>query len=177
MSTTGIELTHSGVKMKGEWDEVCHFAKDFEDLIQEAEASDKTVNRYNNWRPRKDESQDDMRKKTVDEAKVDPSDVENGGFAKKVHRMEESNGRKSIKTKTSKAFRDIYIGSAKCFSRMEEVIYGKMMLKFNPYFFDEEDFSANLRFKGKRGCELNVNFNNERIRDKVRSMVEGSAWN
>ncbi|MFW6304340.1 MAG: DUF5828 family protein [Candidatus Saliniplasma sp.] len=177
MSTKSIELTNSGVKLKGDWNQVCHFAEGFEEVIEEAEASDESVSRYKNWRPRKNESKKDIKKKTVDEAKVDPEKLENGGLAKKADEIASSNGQKSFKTKTSKAMKELYIGSARLVSMVEEIIYGKMMLQLNPYFFDNEDFSANLELKNQDNCELNFHFSDEKMRDRVKNIVKESTHN
>ncbi|MFO8109597.1 MAG: DUF5828 family protein [Thermoplasmata archaeon] len=177
MSTDGIEFTNSGVKLKGDWGEVCDFAKGFENVIRKADARDKTVFHYRNWRPRENDTEEDIKEKTIDEAKVDVNGIKDMGIGKKVERMIKSEKEENIKYATTKAVRDIYVGSAKCFSKLEEIVYGKIMLRFNPYYFGEGEFSANLRIKDKKKCEMNVNFNDDVMRDKVRSIVKSSKWN
>ncbi len=171
MKTTGIELTHSGVHLKGDWDQVCSFAKGFENVIRKAEASEKTVGRYRNWRPRKDDSQKDMEKKTVEEARLKVSELETKGIPKRFDEMGDEENASDLKVATSKIFKDLYLGSARCFSKVEEMIYGKMMLRFNPYFFDDEEFSANLVYKNSAECHLKFNFNDRKLRKNVLNMI------
>ncbi len=173
MTTTGIEFTHSGVHLKGDWEEVCSFAKGLENAIEKAEASEKTVDRYRNWRPRKDDSQKDLEKKTVEEARLKVSDLEENGIPKKVDEIGDKENSSDLKVATSKIVKELYLGSARCFSKVEEMIYGKMMLIFNPYFFDDAEFSANLIVKDKDRCHLKFNFNNGNMREKVKTIVKG----
>ncbi len=171
--TTGIEFTHSGVSMKGDWEEICGFAKGFEKVIEKAEVRDKTVHRYHNWRPRSDDSKEDIKKKTVEGARLDISELEKNGLAKKVDDISDCEDTGKIKTATSKVVKDLYLGSAKYFSKMEKIIYENMMLKFNPYFFDDVGFSANLYVKSQEDCQLKFNFTDSVMRDKVKTIVKG----
>ncbi len=173
MTTTGIEFTHSGVSLKGDWEEICSFAKGFEKVIEKAEVSDKTINRYNSWRPRRDDSKEDIKNKTVEVARLDVSELEKNGLAKKAYEFADRDDTGKIKTATSKAVKDLYLGSAKYFSKMEKIIYGNMMLKLNPYFFDDAGFSANLYVKNKADCQLKFNFTDTLIRDKVKTLIKG----
>ncbi len=172
MSTAGIELTNSGVRLKGPWDQVCDFAKGFENVIKKTDMGEQTLSKYQYWRPRKNDSEDDIKRKTVEEAKINIKDVKNSKIAKKVN---EISGSKDdiIKNTTSKAIKTIYFESVKCFIKMEEIVYGKLMLNFNPYFFDREEFSANLRVKDKNRCEFNINFNDDDLRNQVKTFVKG----
>ncbi len=172
MSTAGIELTNSGVRLKGHWDQVCDFAKGFENVIKKTDMGEQTLSQFQHWRPRKNDSEEDIKLKTVNEAKVDMDHVKNSKLVKKVDRMSCSKEDVMKKT-TSRAIKTIYYHSAKCFIKMEEIVYGKLMLNFNPYFFDREEFSANLRVKDKNRCELNINFNDDDLRNEIKALVKG----
>ncbi len=171
MKATGIEMTNSGISLTGDWEDICSFAKDFENVIRDTEASNRTLSRYSNWRPRRDDSQEDIKQKTVDEAKLDIKDLERSGFSKKVDDMCDREDIGNLIAVTSKAVKGLYLGSARYFSKIEELIYRNIMLKYNPYYFDGIEFSANLRLNNKKDCRLKVNFTDESMHDRVKQIV------
>ncbi len=173
MKATGIEFTHSGVSLKGDWAEVCSFAEDFENIIRKTDASNRSISRYSDWRPRRGDSNEDIKQKTVEGARLDVDDLEKNGLAKKVDDICENEDVGNLKTALSKMVKELYLGSARYFSKMEEVIYGRIMLNYNPYFFDDAEFSANLHIKNRSDCRLKFNFSDESVRDRVKDMVKG----
>ncbi|MEF8832322.1 MAG: DUF5828 family protein [Candidatus Thermoplasmatota archaeon] len=77
------ETTHSGIKVEGKWEEICGFARDLESILKasyEKEESIENMNEsiegYNEWRPREEEDEKDISKKTVEEASIEEKDVE-----------------------------------------------------------------------------------------------------
>ena len=77
------ETTHSGIKIEGDWEEICDFARDLEDILKEsyekkdsAEDMDESIEEYNKWRPREEEDEEDISKKTAQEASMEEKNVE-----------------------------------------------------------------------------------------------------
>ncbi|MBS3781672.1 MAG: hypothetical protein KGY68_03575 [Candidatus Thermoplasmatota archaeon] len=77
------ETTHSGIKIEGDWEEICGFARDLEDILKDsyekddsAEDMDDSIEDYNEWRPREEEDEKDISKKTVEEASINEKKVE-----------------------------------------------------------------------------------------------------
>jgi len=77
------ETTHSGIKIKGDWEDICGFARDLEEILKEgyekeetAEDIDDSIEDYNKWRPREEEDEKDISKKTAEEASMEEKDVE-----------------------------------------------------------------------------------------------------
>jgi len=77
------ETTHSGIKVEGDWDEICGFARDLEGILKEsyekedsAEDMDDSIEGYNKWRPREEEDEKDIKKKTAEGASMEEKNVE-----------------------------------------------------------------------------------------------------
>jgi len=77
------ETTHSGIKIEGSWEDICGFARELEGILKEsyekedtAEDMDDSIEGYNKWRPREEEDEKDISKKTAEEASMEKKDVE-----------------------------------------------------------------------------------------------------
>lgn len=177
-----VEETNAGVKKKGDLDDVAGFARDVEEVMDEEADDSESVERFRDWRPREDDSKEDMRRKTVEAATVPEKKLEEkSDGAKDIAKAGEKavNGGKKLKKgekpsgefrEASKRFvRPFYSISAKITRKLEEKVYSDLMLKFNPYFFDTEEFSADLRRnKGRYVFDVGVSDKNSRERLKQR---------
>jgi len=77
------ETTHSGIKIEGDWEDICGFARDLEEILKESyekeetlEDIDDSIEDYNKWRPREEEDEKDISKKTAEEASMEEKNVE-----------------------------------------------------------------------------------------------------
>jgi len=77
------ETTHSGIKVEGDWEEICGFARDLEGILKESyqkedstEDIDESIEGYNKWRPREEEDENDIKERTAEEASMEEKNVE-----------------------------------------------------------------------------------------------------
>jgi len=77
------ETTHSGIKIEGDWEEICGFARVLEDILKKSyekedssEDMDDSIEGYNKWRPREEEDEEELSKKTAEEASMEEKKVE-----------------------------------------------------------------------------------------------------
>ncbi|MFW6064695.1 MAG: DUF5828 family protein [Candidatus Natronoplasma sp.] len=77
------KTTHSGIKVEGDWEDICGFARDLESILKEkyqkedsTEDMDESIEGYNKWRPREKEDGEDLTKKTVEGASIKEKNVE-----------------------------------------------------------------------------------------------------
>ncbi len=137
-----IETTTSGFKYKGGWNEVCEFSRNLEEIIEDNVPDKDSIESYNNWRPRENENTEDMKKKTAEEA------------ANRNYNLEKISGVVHI------------------LNKIEKNIYEKIMLKFNPCYFDTEYFSINFKENNSKNYELNMNISNEKRRKSIKSYIK-----
>jgi len=77
------ETTHSGIKIEGGWEDICGFARDLEEILKESyekeetsEDIDDSIEDYNKWRPREEEDENELSKRTAEEASMEEKNVE-----------------------------------------------------------------------------------------------------
>lgn len=73
-----VEETNSGVKKKGNWKEIAKFGEKIERELNGSDALD----RFNSWRPKVEESEGDVKRKTVDEATLEEKKLEDSNGVK-----------------------------------------------------------------------------------------------
>lgn len=153
-----IEETNSGVRKKGDLEDIAEFTEEVEEIMEEEEADERSVEKFREWRPRREDGDRDLEKKTVEAASINRKEAEeesNGvkdiaeagektvKAGKKLGNVQ--NPEDEVKDASRKFVRPLYSATAKLTRKLEQKIYSDLMLKFNPYFFDTEDFSADLR--------------------------------
>lgn len=196
MDKEKAEETHSGIQLEGEWDEICDFARKLESVLKDSsyqkkkeageeaeEEYEESVEDYHNWRPREEEDKKDISKKTAKEATVEEQEVEenfNGTdeeLQKAGEKMKESiesateedkSAPKELKDASKCLNRLVGAKSIESIRKLERTIYEKIMLKFNPYYFDTEHFSVNLEEIDENKYMLTINIPDEKLRDKIR---------
>jgi hypothetical protein len=179
-----VEETNSGVKKKGDWKEIAEFGEEVEEVVEDS-ADDSSVEKFNEWRPRVEESERDVKRKTVDEAVLTEKEMEkqsNGmedikqasGKAaeagKKAARIE--NPEPEIKDASKDAAKPFYSGIAKIFRKLENLIYSNIVLALNPYYLDTQDFSADIRHKKDGKFEMDVSAPKEEMRKDLKEGFE-----
>jgi hypothetical protein len=179
-----VEETNSGVKKRGNWKEIAEFGEEVESVIEDS-ADESSVEKFNEWRPRVEESERDVKRKTVDEAVIPEKEMEkdsNGvkdlkdasGKAaeagKKAAKVE--NPEQEIKDASKDAAKPFYSGIVKTFRKLEDLIYSKIVLKLNPYYLDTEDFSADIKHRRKGEFEMDVSAPKEDMRKDLKDGFE-----
>ena len=181
-----VEETNSGVKKKGEIEDVADFAREVEKGLED-EVEDESITEFNRWRPREEEGEKDFEKKTVELASISEKKAEKNSngvkdFSNAGKNMVEAgkkavkreNPQKELKKASKEALRPIYSESIKIARGFEEGVYSKIMVKFNPYFFEAKEFSADLRLNKDGSYSMEVNIPDKDHRDNLKSKLRRS---
>lgn len=185
MPEDSIEETNSGVRKEGDLEEIAEFAREVEDVMKEEDAREDSIEKFEDWRPREDDQEEDIKRKTVKAASIPEKrmekdsngvkDVADAGekaikAGKKIGKRE--NPGKDVKDASKKFVQPFYSLSARVTRNIEEKVYSDLMLKFNPYFFDTEDFSADLRSK-KNEYVIDVDVADKSSRESLKERMAG----
>lgn len=185
MKEEGLEETNSGVKKKGDIEEVAEFAREVEEGLEE-EVDESSIDEFYKWRPREEDGKKDIERKTVEAASIKKSSAEdetNGvkdfsdagkkalEAGKKLIRKDNPN--REVKEASKKMRRPVEAGSRKFARGFEHQVYSKLMIKLNPYFFDAKEFSADLRTNNDGSYSMEVNVPDESRRDHLKDNLEG----
>ncbi|MFB6216162.1 MAG: DUF5828 family protein [Candidatus Aenigmatarchaeota archaeon] len=177
-----VKETNSGVKSEGNWDEITDFAEEVEEVIKHTDIDTESVEEYNRWRPRKEEAENEVKKKTVEEASLKKTKAEekSEGTIKDIEKATEEAvkaGKKVGKDKelpekelvdASRTFSRPFISEIfRLFRRLERFIYANIMLRSDTYYLDTRDFSANMSSK-KGEYQMEINVPEERNREKMK---------
>lgn len=189
----GVKITNSGLKLEGNWEDVCHFCSDLEDVMKEYIESREEIDEFDDWRPHEEDSDKDMRDKTVEEAAVKEKNMEKDfeGAKREIDKAEENmfksvedirngvNPSKDLKEALLEIEKVLGVESIRSVRRVEKTIYKKLMLKVNPYYFDTEDFSVNLEIEKNDKYCLSINVTDESLREHFQNSFgrEGSESN
>lgn len=178
-----VEETNSGVRKEGDIEEIAEFTREVEDVMKEEDIKDDSIEKFKEWRPREKDGKKDIERKTVEAATIPQKELEEK--SKGVKDIEEAGsetvraGKKisqgkapgdEVKDASKKFLRPIYSFSAKVTRNIEEKVYSNLMLKFNPYFFDTEDFSVDLRSKN-RDYIVEVDVTDKSSRDRLKDKM------
>jgi hypothetical protein len=179
-----VEETNSGVKKEGDWQEIAEFSEEVEEVVEDS-ADESSVKKFNNWRPRVEESERDVKRKTVDEAVIPERQMEKD--SKGVRDLKEASGKaaaagkkaakrenpeREIKGASKDAAKPFYSGLAKAFRKIEDFIYSNIVLALNPYYLDTQDFSADIKHKRKGEFEMDVSAPKEDMRKDLKEGFE-----
>lgn len=176
-----VEETNSGIKKKGNWKEIAEFGEEVEEVIEDS-AEDSSVEKFEEWRPRIEESERDVKKKTVDEAVLDEKEMEkesNGvrkdlkdasGKAAEAGKKaaKRQNPEKELKDASKDAAKPFYSRMARTFRKFEDLIYSKIVLTLNPYYLDTQDFSADIKHRKGGEFEMDVSAPKEDTRKDLK---------
>ena len=167
------EITNSGIKAEGSWNQICDFSRDVEKRFEEVSDSVESVKEYSDWRPRKEEDSGDIQRKTAEKASMDKLKVEEdfqGAETEIKNAVEEIRYDSSVLDGSVSFFRRVgrilSTGVVGAVRWIEREIYSRIMLKFNPYYFDTSEFSVNIKQKGDRYV-MKVNILEDDMRDRI----------
>ena len=180
-----VENTNSGIKKKGDWEEIAEFGEKVGKAVKDT-ASDESVERFEDWRPKLEESEKDVKRKTVEEATLKerqlemesdgvPDDLKqaSGKIAeagKKAAKGE--NPEKEVIEASADAAKPFYSKIAGFFRQIESKVYSWFALRFNPYYLDTEDFSVDVRHRKKGEFEMDVAVPEEEKRNDLKQSFE-----
>ena len=178
-----ITKTNSGLRAEGDFDEVVKTAEEVEKAIEsDNEISQDSVDDFKDWRPQKEDQDLDIKSKTVEKASIDKKKSEkNTEGVKKDLEEAKANFKQGIEKENSDG--EVVEGSKKAarpflsklfagLRKIEKTLYSKLMLKFNPYFFDTEKISADLRKKKNGNYRMDVNISEDEPRENLQSELE-----
>ncbi|MFB6292054.1 MAG: DUF5828 family protein [Candidatus Nanohaloarchaea archaeon] len=180
-----VEETHSGLKKEGDWEEVAEFAREVEEAMEEA-AEDGSVEKFEEWRPREEEDESDVKEKTVKSAmlKENGLEKESDGVTKDLRdaseKVAEAGKRaakmegpeEELKDASKDAAKPFYTRFARAFRRLESFVYSKISLRFNPYYLDTEDFSVDMKKKRNGDYEMDVSIPEKETRNELKKRFE-----
>ena len=69
MNEKGLEETNSGVKKKGEIEEVAEFAREVEEGLEE-KVDENSIDEFGKWRPREEDGKEDIERRRVEAASI-----------------------------------------------------------------------------------------------------------
>lgn len=179
-----VEETNSGVKKEGDWQEIAEFGEEVEEVVENS-AEESSIEKFSNWRPRVEESERDVKRKTVDEAVIPEKQMEKDSNG--VSDLKEASGKaaaagkkaakrknpeKEIKDASKDAAKPFYSGLAKAFRKIEDFIYSNIVLALNPYYLDIQDFSADIKHNRKGEFEMDVSAPKEDMRKDLKEGFE-----
>lgn len=176
-----VEKTNSGVKKKGDIEDVAEFAREVENSLKE-KVEDDSIKEFDEWRPRETDDSKTIKEKTVKSASIPETgpekktegvkkDFSKAGQAAKKATEKIGNGEspeEEVKKVPKRFLRPLYSNSVKILRGVEEEIYSRLMVKLNPYFFDAKDFSVNLTEDRKGQYVMDVNVPNDDCRKTLK---------
>lgn len=180
-----VKETNAGIKKKGNWKAISEFGEEIEEAM-DGSVEQKSIERFQDWRPKVEESEKDVKKKTVDEAVIPENKLEketegvkkdlkqaSGKMAeasKKAARQQ--NPEKEIVEASEEAARPFYSKIAKFFREIESKIYSWFALRFNPYYLDTEDFAVDMKHRKNGEFEMDVSVSEEETRKQLKQRFE-----
>lgn len=175
-----LEETNSGVKKKGNWKDIAEFGEEVEQALDGAEKD--SMKKFGKWRPKIEESESDVKKKTVEEAVIPENRLEKESEGVKED-LKEASGKvaeagkkasqkqvpdKEIIEASEEAAKPFYSKIAAFIRRIEHTIYSWITLRFNPYYLDTEDFSVDMKQSRPGEFEMDVAVIEEEKRDELK---------
>lgn len=181
MDQEEVQETNSGIKKRGSWKKIADFSERVEDAFRDS-VEERSVEELSEWRPKKEEAEGDIRKKTVESAVIDEKKLEEESKGVKKDLKQASKnaaeaGKKAAERKNPEdevlrasedAAKPFYSRIAKAFRRFEDMVYRNFILRFNPYYLDTEDFSVDMKSKGGGEYEMDVKVPDEETREDLK---------
>lgn len=179
-SEDNVSETNAGVRKKGEIEDVAEFAREVEEMMKESQLEQDTLEEFEEWRPRENDSHKNIKDKTVDQASLNKTNLEETeGVVKDLNNAKKNfdEAGKKIKEKkapekeikeASKEVSKPFLSRLIKYSRyLEKEVYSKIMLRFNPYYFDSKEVSADLREKKNGQYNMDVNTTDKEFRNNL----------
>ena len=152
--------SHWSIILEGEWQEVTGACSDFTDKLEKAhpledKSKDERLQEWAEWTPGKEDDEQELVKKTATQARFEPDEPPSEHLEKSKLHLNSFHERlfgqnksphlpklsKSLK-KGVKAFAS-FLGYS--LGKIEEFLYRKVILRTNPFYFDNSLISASLK--------------------------------
>ncbi|QKQ98614.1 hypothetical protein GKQ38_03775 [Candidatus Nanohaloarchaea archaeon] len=177
-----VNETNSGVKKNGNWKEIAEFGEEVEDIMEKSGSEAESLEKFGEWRPKVEESESDVKRKTVDEAVMKEKKLEKESDGVRNDLKEASGkmaeaGQKAAKKQvpdkeiieaSEEAAKPFYSRIAGLLRKIESAIYSWITLRFNPYYLDTEDFSVDIKDKKNGKFEMDVAVPEEEKREGLK---------
>lgn len=174
-----VQETNAGLQFEGDWKEMCEYSKELEKAMDEYIEDQNEIDDFDDWRPHLEDDKGDMIEKTAEEASINEEKVEEDfeGSKKTIEEAEEkliesteeiSHGEdpsQEIKEGLHDLEKIFEVESVRSVKKIEKTIYKQLMLRFNPLYFDKEDFSINLDKKDDEKYILKINISDDGLRE------------
>ncbi len=190
MTQAKVKKINSGVQIIGDWGDICSSSRTMESVIERFSDRDQSVDDFNGWRPREKDTKKNIVAKTAKNACLEEkqiekdfngteSELEEAGKNLKKSINDLSKGRnpgKGLKDASKNIGKVIGVKSVGSLRKIERLIYEHLMLRFNPYYFNTEDFYVSLEknksINGDKRYILTLNNHNEKLRDELMKHLE-----
>lgn len=204
MVNANVQLRETvfGFTVEGRWEDVVETSEELTETIKE-EADEQSVEDWDEWRPRHEESHDDVREKTVEKACVSENPVEQseksavetageavGDMGRAVEEVTKGNtDEASDKSQRAVVEAALSVDTVfrKAVRRVEVFVYRNIVSRTNPYYFDGEAVSASLQKKRSIGVTsiresageereycMDVEIHDGDVRDRCREELVGA---
>lgn len=176
--STEVEEENFGYSLEGTWKEIVEFGEAIEQAFRKHGVEEEAIEDWESWRPRSDEEQREMRKKTVEKAKVD-SGNDAGEMADEAAEHLSKSSKKTAEgdigeaaenaTESAKSAGKAVEGAGRdALRKVEEMVY-RHITKTNPLYFDTQDFNASLeRLSSIMGDKVKKALNGEEEKEEDR---------
>lgn len=185
MESKDFEETNSGIRKKGSWKKIASFSEKVENALK-GSVDDDSISKLSDWRPREEEAEGDIQKKTVDNAVIEENKLEEESKGVKEDLKEASkdaaqagkkaaekkNPEKEVAEASENFAKPLYSQIAKAFRKFEDIVYSNILLRFNPYYLDTQDFSVDMESKGGGEYQMDVKVPDEKTRKDLKEEFE-----
>jgi len=153
------ENSHWSIILEGEWQEITEACSDFTDKLEKAHPygdknEDKRLKEWSDWHPREEWDEEELIKRTATQAKFEPDKPPTEHFKKsKSHfaafqKKVLAQGQTSYLQKLGRVFKNGITAFISLFGlslgKIEEFLYRKVVLRTNPFYFDNSLISASF---------------------------------
>ncbi len=179
-----VEKTNTGIRKKGELEEIAEISEEIKKALKKVSDKDEHIEDFEYWKPEEKDNEENIKQRTAEKASISEKKVENESnglkedFKEAREELEEQKDGKKEKDSREKfidaykkIFKPIASETIKIARQIEEAIYSKFMLNFNPYYFDAERFSVSLERNDKK-YEISFNSPEKKYRKAMKQRFE-----
>lgn len=186
MAEKGVEKTETGVKKTGSWREMSKFGKKVEEVLKSTSINASSIKKFSEWRPRIEEAEADVKKKTVEAATLEEKDIESktegvkedlGKASEKVVKASErvrsgETPESEIAGASKKAAHPILSSILRSIRQVERYVYSGFMMRFNSFYLDTEEISVQVNNHSGGDYSMDVKVSGEENRSEVQKSFE-----
>jgi hypothetical protein len=181
-----MEDSIAGFKVRGTWGDVVEHGERVTRALRDSGRDGAALEEFDEWRPKAHERlSEDVSEKTAEQASVDEGDGERAGkspdddmqtagekLAESYERLDDPNAAvKKWQDSIDHVARAADTAGRKALRSIEDTVYRRVMTPFTPYYFDNELVSANLQETSSGEYVLEVNVNDDDLKDEARERL------